>query len=100
MKFVSEFSLKPGTQLEYRRRHDELWPEMASLIRDSGIRNYTIWNIDTRLIEYFETDDIERARRIIAQSDVKRRWDEFMSDILIFNDKGEMTPLELMFELN
>lgn len=100
MKYLSEFALLPGTQQEYKRRHDELWPDMKALIKEAGIRNYSIWNINTRLIEYFEADNIALTRRIIEQSDVKHRWDEYMSDILVFNEEGKMTQLELMFDLN
>ena len=100
MKYVSEFTLKAGTQLEYKRRHDELWPEMAALIKEADICNYSIWNIGTKLIEYFETDNIERAHQVLSESNIKQRWDEYMSDILVFNEKGEKTQLRLMFELN
>ncbi len=98
MKYMSEFALRPGTQKDYKLRHDAIWPEMTALIREAGLQNYTIWNRDCRLIEYFETDDIDSARRIIAKSEVKRRWDEYMSDILVLNNKGEMTALDLVFE--
>ena len=99
MKYLSEFALKPGTQEEYKRRHDEIWPEMQALIRNSGIKNYSIWNLGEKLIEYYECDDAEKASKIIHMSDVKKRWDEYMSDILILNEDGSMTPYRQMFDL-
>ena len=29
--------LKPGMVAEYRRRHDEIWPELAQALREAGI---------------------------------------------------------------
>jgi L-rhamnose mutarotase len=35
--------LKPGNVAEYKRRHDVIWPELAELLHDSGIRDYSIF---------------------------------------------------------
>ena len=35
--------LKPGTVAEYKRRHDEIWPELAAAIRAAGISDYSIF---------------------------------------------------------
>src|SRR5258708_2976849 len=29
--------LKPGCEQEYKKRHDELWPEMADAMRKAGV---------------------------------------------------------------
>lgn len=99
MKFVNAFGLRQGAQAEYRRRHDALWPEMAELMRRAGLKNYSIWNLGTQLIEYYECADPEKARRIISASEVKARWDAYMSDLLVFDAAG-MTPLTCMFDFN
>ena len=38
--------LKPGCEEEYKVRHDALWPELAIVIRESGVRNYSIYHKD------------------------------------------------------
>lgn len=101
MKYVNTFALRAGTQTEYKRRHDEIWPEMLALIEQAGLQNYSIWNRDTQLIEYFETEDLERAGRVLAASPVKARWDRYMADILVQNADGSvMKPLTMMFQCN
>ncbi|MCC3160551.1 L-rhamnose mutarotase [Hymenobacter sp. 15J16-1T3B] len=35
--------LKPGAAAEYRRRHDEIWPELTAALRAAGIRDYSIF---------------------------------------------------------
>ena len=32
----------PGKYEEYKRRHDDIWPEMIDVLRLAGIRNYSI----------------------------------------------------------
>jgi len=35
--------LKPGCAAEYKRRHDALWPELANLLHEAGVRDYSIF---------------------------------------------------------
>jgi L-rhamnose mutarotase len=37
MNYAFRMKLKPGTVAEYKRRHDEIWPELAQLLREAGI---------------------------------------------------------------
>jgi L-rhamnose mutarotase len=100
MKYVSKFRLVPGCREEYKRRHDEIWPEMLELMGTAGIRNYSIWNRGDELVEYFETDDMETLCAALADSPVKKRWDVYMSDIIRYDtdENGLMTPLTCLFE--
>jgi len=103
MKMASRFKVKAGMQEEYKRRHDELWPEMAELMRSAGICNYTIWNYDEELFGYFEVEDYDACIKIVSASDVKKRWDAYMSDIVVFDDDSDTnigTDMRLMFEFN
>ncbi|MCK5693875.1 MAG: L-rhamnose mutarotase, partial [Bacteroidales bacterium] len=35
--------LKEGFKEEYRKRHNELWPEVADLLKKAGVSNYSIF---------------------------------------------------------
>lgn len=103
MKYCNEFALvndSPEVREEYIRRHDELWPEMRELIAEAGFHNYTIWNVGTRLIDYYECDDLERAKEVLSKSEVKKRWDESMKHLIVCNPDGSFTPLEKVFEFD
>ena len=72
-----------GDIAEYKRRHDEIWPEMKSLLKEAGICNYSIWNVGDELFGYYECEmGAEYAARVQGESEVVRRWDEYMKDIL------------------
>lgn len=87
-------NMKPGMKEEYKRRHDELWPQMRELLKKCGYKNYSIWNDGELLFQYFEIEDLDRAVQISKNSEVKKRWDEFMSDIL---DRKYYARMEEMF---
>ena len=73
-----------GCLEEYKRRHDEIWPEMLEVLKAAGIKNYTIWNVGNELFGYYECEKgVEYAAKVQAESDVVKKWDEYMKDILI-----------------
>lgn len=80
--------VRPGYEEEYKRRHDEIWPEMVETLRESGIRNYSIFRHGLALFGYFETDDIEQTQKYLANSEVNQRWGESMTPVM----KMEIDP--------
>jgi DUF438 domain-containing protein len=36
-----KMKLKPGFEAEYKKRHDEIWPELQTLLSDVGIQDYS-----------------------------------------------------------
>jgi len=93
------YRLKPGTQEEYKRRHDNIWPEMRTILSEAGIRNYSIWNYGEMLFGYYETEDNEKTQRILNNSDVFIKWRKFMEDIIVIDpETGEKEYfMKLMF---
>ena len=74
--------VRPGYEQEYKKRHDEIWPEMVEMLRESGLRNYNIFRHGLTLFGYFETDDLKKSIKHIVASDVNKKWGKYMSDIL------------------
>jgi L-rhamnose mutarotase len=74
--------VRPGYEEEYVRRHQEIWPEMVEALRGAGIRNYSIFRHGLTLFGYFETDDIEKTREYLANSETNQRWSEWMDAIM------------------
>ena len=75
--------IKPGQQAEYKKRHDEIWPEMTALLKEAGIKNYTIWSDGDMLFGYYECEKgIAFAEKTQARSPVVDRWNVYMQDVL------------------
>lgn len=82
-KYAWKAKLLPGMLNEYKKRHDNIWPEMKEVLAAAGIRNYSIWNVGEDLFGYYECDSVEEAGRIQSESDVVARWDEYMKDVMV-----------------
>src|SRR2546430_16518509 len=35
--------LKPGSRVEYERRHNPIWPELEKALKEHGVSNYSIF---------------------------------------------------------
>ncbi len=103
-RYGSVFRIKPELVQEYKKKHDEIWPEMAEAIQASGISNYSIFfRRDGTLFSYFECDDASRAFALLRSTDVNRRWQSAMEVYFVKNDPSVLGPesedLEEVFHL-
>jgi L-rhamnose mutarotase len=96
-----KMKLKPGAASEYRRRHDELWPEMKSLLRAEGIYDYSIFH-DEETNTLFAVQ--KRTQPLHGQpvnniEEVLKKWWDYMADIMEVNADNSpvMVPLEQVF---
>lgn len=87
-QFAWVAEVMPGYEEEYRRRHEEIWPEMAEAIEKAGIGNYTIFRHGLTLFGYFETDDLQKAQEHLADNEPNRRWGGWNAPIM----KGDIDP--------
>jgi L-rhamnose mutarotase len=83
------FKLKPGKKAEYCKRHAEIWPEMTEVLDMAGFRNYSIFSEGDMLFAYYEIKDIERAGKILAQSEVYARWRDEMEEFVFIDENGQ-----------
>lgn len=82
--------LKPGMEAEYKRRHDEIWPELADLIREQGIRTYSIYRYGLILFAYLERDEAPDPKASIEQ--VVWQWWEYMAPLMETN--ADFSPVQ------
>lgn len=92
--------LHPGQEELYRARHAPIWPELETLLRESGVQSYSIFLHPgtLQLFAYAEVEDVERWDHI-ADSEICRRWWRHMSDIMPSHPDGRpvSTPLVEVF---
>ena len=72
--------LKEGAYDEYKRRHDELWPEMVEMMNSLRI-NMVIYR-HKELLFLFGTAPDEQAWKDMEDHPLTPRWDEYMSGVL------------------
>ena len=82
-RFAWKATVKDGMLVEYKRRHDAIWPELKQVLKDAGISNYTIWNMGNELFGYFECEKgVAYAEDYQAKSEVVDRWNAYMKDVM------------------
>ena len=74
--------VRPRYEVEYLKRHDEIWPEMLAALRTAGIRNYNIFRYGLTLFGFFETDDLAATKASLKGSEADRKWSEWMAPII------------------
>lgn len=101
-KFAFKMKLNPGMAEEYRRRHDEIWPELEQALRDAGVRDYSI-HLDTETDILFAVmwRHTDHGLDALGQTPLMRRWWDYMADIMEARPDNEpvSTPLQPMFHM-
>ena len=101
-KIAFTMRLHPGQEEEYRRRHDAIWPDLAALLRDAGVDDYSI-HLDRATGTLFAVLWRRRDHGMDALPDhpVMKRWWAHMADIMDTESSGapSVTPLETVFHL-
>jgi L-rhamnose mutarotase len=86
----------PGSEAEYIRRHNPIWPELEQALGDHGVTSYSIFHDAATgdLFAYAEIADLERWNAI-AQTDVCRRWWQHMAPLMPSNPDNSPVAHEL-----
>ena len=89
--------LSDGMEAEYKRRHDELWPEMKAMIHEFGGKNYSIFlDRDTNILfGYIEIESEEKWSKS-ADTAICRKWWDYMADIMKVNPDNSPVSIDLV----
>lgn len=95
--------LLPGNVEEYKRRHDEIWPELVRELEAAGVRDYVIY-LDPRSNTLFASHKLtghNTADTLPAQKIVKKWW-AYMADLMETNTDNSPVIYDLteMFYLD
>lgn len=101
-KYAFKMRLNPGQEAEYRKRHDEIWPELVALLKGAGISDYSI-HLDRETGTLFgvlwRRDDHRMDE--LPLDPVMQRWWAHMADIMETKPDNEpvAVPLETVFHM-
>lgn len=83
-RYCFTLQVRADRQEEYRARHAEVWPPMLRALRDTGWHRYSLHlRADGLLVGYVETDDLARAQKAMAQTEVNARWQAEMAPFFV-----------------
>jgi len=100
-RIAFRMNLNPGQAAEYKKRHDEIWPELVDALHQAGVSDYWIW-LDPETNHLFatliRTDD--HTMDDLPKTDANRRWWDFMMDVMAYDgERPLVVDLQPMFHL-
>lgn len=94
--------LHSGKVQEYKRRHDEIWPELSLLLKETGIQEYSIF-LDEETLTLFGILRINQPELLdsLPHHPLMKKWWAYMKDIMESNpDNSPVSiPLKEVFYL-
>ena len=87
------YQLKPAFYDEYKKAHDELWPELAEAMRANEV-NMVIYRYGDRLFLYATAPSQEHFEQSHA-GERAQQWLEYMATMMITGDDGKTIVEEM-----
>ncbi|GAB3650668.1 L-rhamnose mutarotase [Echinicola sediminis] len=94
--------LFPGHEEEYERRHREIWPELAKLLKDSGVVDYSIFlDRETSTLFAVQTVSGDSSSQDLGSTEIVQKWWAYMADIMETHPDNSpvSVPLKEVFTL-
>ena len=99
-RIAFKMKIKHGAAAEYKRRHDEIWPELSLLLKKSGVSDYSIF-LDEETDTLFAVQKVEGdgGSQDLGKNPVVQKWWKYMADIMDVNDDDSpvSVPLQEVF---
>jgi|ACXJ01.1.fsa_nt_gi L-rhamnose mutarotase len=90
MRYAFHLTIRNEYMEEYDRRHASVWDEMKSMLKEAGVKNYSIFRDGIHVFGYWECENLENTLKHINESIINSRWQEYMNDVIL-GDPEERT---------
>lgn len=96
-RYAFRMTLNPGMEAEYRRRHDEIWPELVVLLKQAGVSDYSI-HLDPATGALFGllTRTADHGMAALPDHPVMKQWWAHMADIMQTHPNNEPVAVPLI----
>jgi len=95
-RLAFKMKLYKGQEAEYKKRHDEIWPELVELLKVTGISNYSIF-LEEETGFLFGVLDIADPAMMdeLPAHPVMKKWWAYMKDIMESNADNSPVSVSL-----
>jgi len=91
-----KMKLFKGKEAEYKKRHDEIWPELKSLLKTTGIEDYSIFlDEETNILFGVMKVDDETKLDQLPDHPVMKKWWSYMKDLMETNEDNSPVSVRL-----
>ena len=96
-KHAFKMRLNPGCEDEYRKRHDEIWPELEKLLKDAGVSDYSIHlDRETNILFGVLWRTVNHSMDGLPTLEIMQKWSAYMADIMETHSNNEPVVTELV----
>lgn len=88
--------LNPGMKEEYRKRHNEIWPEMKMVLKEAGISDFSIFlDEETNTLFAFQKVSGNAGSQDLGKNEIVQKWWNYMADIMLTNSDNSPVTVKL-----
>jgi L-rhamnose mutarotase len=86
----------PGCAEEYKKRHDEVWPELSKLLTEAGISDYSIHlDEETNYLFAYQMLTDDNIGDDLPKQPLMQKWWKHMADIMETNPDNSPVVVSL-----
>ena len=102
-RLAFKMKLKPGVVAEYKKRHDEIWPELVAALKAAGVSDYSIF-LDEETLTLFAVQKLadKNSAAELPDSPIVRKWWNYMAPLMETQPDNSPVamPLKEVFHLD
>jgi L-rhamnose mutarotase len=92
-----KMKLLPGMMAEYKKRHDEIWPELKQLLSEAGVRDYSIFlDEETNTLFAVQKQEGASGSQDLGTTAIVQRWWAYMADVMETNPDSSPVSIPLV----
>ncbi len=80
-RLAFKMHLNSGQKEEYKKRHNEIWPELEKLLKEAGVSEYSIFlDEETNTLFAFQKLRGDDGSQDPGQTEMVKKWWAYMAD--------------------
>jgi L-rhamnose mutarotase len=91
MRYAFHLIIDKNKANEYDERHKNVWESLKAVIKEAGVKNYSIFRDGADVFGYWECENLEETIKKINNSVVNTQWQMYMSDIILTPPEKRMS---------
>jgi L-rhamnose mutarotase len=96
-RLAFKMKLLPSMMAEYKKRHDEIWPELKQLLFEAGVRDYSIFlDEETNTLFAVQKQEGSAGSQDLGATEVVQRWWAYMADVMETNPDSSPVSIPLV----
>ena len=95
-RLAFKMKLFKGQEEEYKKRHDEIWPELSALLKENGVSDYSIF-LEEETGFLFGVLKVENPALLdeLPLQPIMKKWWAYMKDIMESREDNSPVSISL-----